>query len=61
LSVVFFGLIGILQFVFQKTLGGALYLFGERSFNASTPGIALFSFQGKDYLRAYSLFLIQTP
>ena len=56
LSVVFFGLIGILQFVFQKTLGGALYLFGERSFNASTPGIALFSFQGKDYLRAYSTF-----
>ena len=56
LSLIFFGIIALAQFYFQKSLGGFLYYFGERSFNASTPGIALYSILGKTGLRAYSTF-----
>jgi len=55
-SVSFFSLVAIGQFVFQKTLGGPLYLLGERSFTAQTPGVALFAFFGKELLRPYSTF-----
>jgi len=55
-AVVFFGCLGLGQFVFQKTLGGWLYWLGERSFNASTPGIALVKIGGENFLRAYSTF-----
>lgn len=55
-SISFFSLVGIGQFVFQKTLGGPLYLLGERTFLSQTPGIALFSFLGKEFLRPYSTF-----
>lgn len=55
-SLAFFSLIGVLQFMFGKTLGGPLYLLGERSFNIATPGIALTQIAGRDYLRAYSTF-----
>ncbi len=55
-SLVFFGLIGVLQVVFGKTLGGVFWFLGERSFDVNTPGIALFSFLGQDHLRAYSTF-----
>lgn len=55
-SVTFFSLIGILQFVLQKTIGGPLYLLGERHFSLITPGIALAKINGVDYLRAYSTF-----
>jgi O-antigen ligase len=48
--------IGIGQFVFGKTLGGPLYYFGERSFNISTPGIALVTIFGRNFLRVYSTF-----
>ena len=54
-SGVFFSLIGILQFLLEKTTG-AFYLIGERTFTILTPGIALFSFNGREYLRAYSTF-----
>lgn len=56
LSLVFFASLGILQFLNQGTLGGATYLFGERSFSAATPGIALFEIGGRQYLRPYSTF-----
>lgn len=56
LSLIFFPLLGILQFLNQGALGGATYLFGERSFTAGTPGIALFEIAGKEYLRPYSTF-----
>ncbi len=55
-SVILFTFIGILQFVLQKSIGGPLYLFGERSFSLDTPGIAKVVILGKNYLRAYSTF-----
>jgi O-antigen ligase len=55
-ALVFYALIGIWQFIKGGTLGGILYWFGERTFNSSTPGIALFNYNGRDFLRAYSTF-----
>jgi hypothetical protein len=49
-------LIGILQFIKGGTIGGILYFLGERSFNLGTPGIALVSLNGTEFLRAYSIF-----
>lgn len=56
LSLIFFSLIGIVQFIKGATLGKVLYFLGERSFNISTPGIALINFSGNVFLRAYSTF-----
>ena len=56
LSVLLFSLIGIIQFLFQRTIGGVFYYLGERSFNSSTPGIALVEIFSRNYLRAYSTF-----
>ncbi len=55
-SIIFFSLIGISQFILQRTIGGPFYLLGERSFSVNTPGIALANLLGRDYLRAYSTF-----
>lgn len=55
-SLVVFTAIGLLQFIFQKTIGGPFYLFGERSFSLTTPGISLVSLLGNTYMRAYSTF-----
>ena len=55
-SIIFFGLLGIAQFLLQGTVGKIFYLFGERSFSVSTPGVALAFLRGRDYLRAYSTF-----
>lgn len=55
-SIVFVSIIGIWQFILQRTIGGPFYLLGERSFSVRTPGIALTSLLGRDYLRAYSTF-----
>lgn len=55
-SLLTFSVIGILQFINGKTLGGVLYYLGERSFSIFTPGIALFNVFGKNFLRAYSTF-----
>lgn len=56
ISLVFFGWLGVFQVIFGRTLGGMFWFLGERSFDVNTPGIALFSLLGKDYLRAYSTF-----
>lgn len=56
LSLILFSLIGLLQFINQKTLGGLFYFLGERNFTAVTPGVALAEILGKSYLRAYSTF-----
>ena len=56
LTIIFFSLLAIAQFFLQRTVGGPLYFLGERSFSASTPGITLVNFFGKEYLRAYSTF-----
>ena len=45
--------------VFQFFLGrttGLFYFLGERSFDLTTPGIALVEIFGRDYIRAYSTF-----
>ncbi|MBI4153625.1 hypothetical protein HY503_01335, partial [Candidatus Woesebacteria bacterium] len=55
-SILFFSSIGIFQFLKQGALGGLLYFLGERSFSATSPGIALVDIAGREYLRAYSTF-----
>ncbi len=55
-SLVAFSLIGIFQVILGHTIGGVLYFLGERSFGTSTPGIALFTLFGQNFLRAYSTF-----
>lgn len=55
-SSIFFSLIGIIQFLTGGTLSKILYFLGERSFNLSTPGIALVTIWGRQFLRAYSTF-----
>lgn len=55
-SAIFFSIIGIAQFIKGGTLGGIFYYLGERSFNSSTPGIALVELSGRSFLRAYSTF-----
>lgn len=55
-SLILFSVIGIFQFILGKTLGGPLYLLGERSFDISTPGIALTQILGRSFMRSYSTF-----
>ena len=55
-GVIMISLIAIAQVSLQRTIGGPFYLMGERSFSASTPGIALVSFFGSETMRAYSIF-----
>jgi O-Antigen ligase len=55
-SLISFSVIGMCQFILGKTLGGPLYLLGERTFNISTPGIALVEILGRNFMRAYSTF-----
>ena len=55
ISAVLFGLISIVQIILNRTTG-FLWVFGERSFSAATPGIALASFFGTSLLRGYSTF-----
>lgn len=56
LSLIFFSFLGIIQVFIKKTIGGLFYFLGERTFSVDTPGIALFFFRGKTFLRAYSTF-----
>ena len=49
-------IIALLQFLFQKSLGGPLYFLGERSFGIDTIGIATFFANGKEFLRPYGTF-----
>jgi hypothetical protein len=55
-SLAVFSLIAIGQVIKGSTIGGALYFLGERTFNVSTPGIALMNLFGERALRAYSTF-----
>ncbi len=56
LAVIYSSFIAVGQFVLQRTVGGPFYFLGERSFTSLTPGIALFNFFGKSYLRPYGTF-----
>lgn len=53
LSIVFESSIALSQWIRQTSIGGWIYWFGERSFYASTPGIALVDIKGSLYLRPY--------
>lgn len=55
-SLLFCSLIGIIQTVSGKSLGGPFYWFGERNFSIFTPGISLANIFGITYLRPYSTF-----
>ncbi len=48
--------IGIFQFLKQGSIGGILYFLGERTFTASTPGIANAVINGALVLRPYATF-----
>jgi ribonuclease HI/O-antigen ligase len=56
ISYLLSAIIGIIQTLQGHTIGGIFYFLGERSFSLSTPGIALFSFQGGQHLRSYATF-----
>ncbi len=56
LSLITVFLIGLTQFILQKTVGGPLYYLGERSFTSQTPGISLMNLFGKNLMRVYSTF-----
>lgn len=46
-------ILAIHQFIYQKSIGGLFYFFGERTFTAQTPGIANVSLQGELIMRPY--------
>ncbi|MCL4397935.1 hypothetical protein M1403_02820 [Patescibacteria group bacterium] len=54
--VVYSCVLALWQFAKQGSVGGIWYWLGERSFNNSTPGIALASFNGQMFLRPYATF-----
>ncbi len=56
IDIFYISAVAIMQFIYQRSLGGIFWFLGERSFNASTPGIATFSLFGQLYLRPYSIF-----
>jgi len=56
LSITFETLLTFLQYLNQGSIGGIFYLFGERAFNAETPGIANASINGQLFLRPYATF-----
>jgi O-antigen ligase len=49
-------LLTFFQYLNQGSIGGIFYLFGERTFNAQTPGIANASINGQLFLRPYATF-----
>lgn len=55
-SLLTFSIIGLTQFINRGTVGGPLYLLGERSFDVFTPGIAIVNIFGFNLLRIYSTF-----
>lgn len=44
------------QFLVGHSIGESLWWLGERTFSVSTPGIALVTIGGQDYLRPYATF-----
>ena len=56
LAVIYIFMLSVFQLYFQKTIGGAFYWLGERTFSVSTPAIAQFTFLGREYLRPYATF-----
>ena len=55
IGVLYSSVIAIAQFILQRSVGGPLWLLGERVFSNQTPGIAQFYFH-QLWLRAYGTF-----
>jgi hypothetical protein len=56
LSTLFLLFIQIFQTLTQSSLGRFLYLFGERAYSSSTPGLARLNLFGFDFVRAPATF-----
>ncbi|MCJ7740514.1 O-antigen ligase family protein [Candidatus Microgenomates bacterium] len=56
LGVFYSSVMALWQFILQHSIGGLFWFLGERTFYATTPGIALFSWFGKLFLRPYATF-----
>lgn len=56
LAVIFSSMLAVWQYVLQHTVGGIFWYVGERTFSASTPGIALAEVWGQSILRPYATF-----
>lgn len=56
LGVLYSSLSAIGQFLLQRSIGGPLWLLGERTFDIETPGIARWEGFGKLLLRPYATF-----
>jgi O-antigen ligase len=55
-GVLISSVIALAQFLRQSSVGGLLYLIGERAFSSETPGIANASINGALLLRPYAAF-----
>ena len=56
MGVLYTSILAIGQFINQRSYGGIWWFFGERTFFASSPGIALGTFSGRLFLRPYATF-----
>jgi|SRR3989344_1577656 len=56
LAIIYASILAISQFILQRTVGGLWWSLGERTFYASTPGIALGRVLGVLFLRPYATF-----
>lgn len=56
IGVVWVSVLAIWQFALQRSVGGFFYFLGERTFYASTPGIALMNLSGGQIVRPYAAF-----
>lgn len=54
IGIIFESILAIIQFLKTSTLG--LWIFGERTFSISTPGISKFDYHGREFLRPYATF-----
>ena len=55
-GIIFESCLAFFQSLNQGSIGGLFYYFGERAFNAQTPGIANASINGQLFLRPYATF-----
>ena len=56
ITLVYSFIIAVGQFLHGGSLGGLLWWLGERTFTTSTPGIALATLWGQQFLRPYATF-----
>lgn len=54
--IIFEFVLGVSQVVKESSVGGIFWLFGERTFNVLTPGIARGTWLGRVFLRPYGTF-----